>query len=598
MEQEYAMSKHVQAVHGKLSTSERPAEDLLCVWTRGGVVVRLLASHLGELGYTPGESLTDFRSWETCRTMTLVGGFSWGSPVSLGLVSPSSALKNSMSRTWAVLYAQCGVGAAIGWLAWWRDSCFASGVFQWLFDYWSSSHQSKDEVDRYRWLRKTNLRVPTQNCFSASTPSENNDWGKSVVTCVEDEQAVYLIFSLRTTPLHVIVRMVIGGLTAVDVVWTFRNEVGNTGAGTHRQSWKQSPVEITRIRARAQRRMVPYYMLPEVGNTGAGTHWQSWKQSPVEITRIRARAQRRMVPYYMLPCSGQLRLATLALARTGKAGNSRRLKSHVYGRELSVEWCRTTCYRVRANVRRSEPSIKLGPGSKLGLFDLGSGKLLQPGISREQWSALAAGVSQRPEVVAWESACPAWLRAVIVSDAAYRTGAILPAMTSTWEVTPTHCRAGGSNCSTVDGDVVVPLRRALLVVEPQRVQNLVHDYAVVDTARRLQVDDLSAAPLTHVGPAAGAVAAEHHVISVRLLVRPEAQACLLVVLFDGAVDHFHLLFRCNHQSVRGISFGTKATRWQYEVLIYTGRKFLPALKVTASRRGSPPVTRGCAESTL
>ncbi|KAJ8873352.1 hypothetical protein PR048_026986 [Dryococelus australis] len=30
-----------------------------------------------------------------------------------------------------------------------------------------------DEVDRSRWLRPTNLRVPTLNCFSTNTPSEN-----------------------------------------------------------------------------------------------------------------------------------------------------------------------------------------------------------------------------------------------------------------------------------------------------------------------------------------------------------------------------------------------------------------------------------------
>ncbi|KAJ8867243.1 hypothetical protein PR048_031042 [Dryococelus australis] len=50
--------------------------------SRGGKVVRLIASHLGEQGSIPGGSLPDFRMWELCRTMPLVGGFSRGSPIS------------------------------------------------------------------------------------------------------------------------------------------------------------------------------------------------------------------------------------------------------------------------------------------------------------------------------------------------------------------------------------------------------------------------------------------------------------------------------------------------------------------------------------
>ncbi|KAJ8889326.1 hypothetical protein PR048_008825 [Dryococelus australis] len=37
----------------------------------------------------------------------------------------------------------------------------------------SSEPETKDEADRSRWLRKTSLRVPTLNCFSANTTSEN-----------------------------------------------------------------------------------------------------------------------------------------------------------------------------------------------------------------------------------------------------------------------------------------------------------------------------------------------------------------------------------------------------------------------------------------
>ncbi|KAJ8869357.1 hypothetical protein PR048_030932 [Dryococelus australis] len=46
---------------------------------RGGVVVRLLVSHLGEPVSITGGSLRDFRMWQSCRTMPLVGEFSQGS---------------------------------------------------------------------------------------------------------------------------------------------------------------------------------------------------------------------------------------------------------------------------------------------------------------------------------------------------------------------------------------------------------------------------------------------------------------------------------------------------------------------------------------
>ncbi|KAJ8867493.1 hypothetical protein PR048_031295 [Dryococelus australis] len=52
-------------------------------WGRGDVVARLLASHLGEPGSVPGRGrYQDFRAWESYWTMSLVGGFSRGSPVS------------------------------------------------------------------------------------------------------------------------------------------------------------------------------------------------------------------------------------------------------------------------------------------------------------------------------------------------------------------------------------------------------------------------------------------------------------------------------------------------------------------------------------
>ncbi|KAJ8885946.1 hypothetical protein PR048_012152 [Dryococelus australis] len=49
------------------------------------VVVSLLASHQGDPGSIPGRVTPDFRKCKSCYTMSLVGGFSRGSPVSPAL---------------------------------------------------------------------------------------------------------------------------------------------------------------------------------------------------------------------------------------------------------------------------------------------------------------------------------------------------------------------------------------------------------------------------------------------------------------------------------------------------------------------------------
>ncbi|KAJ8871310.1 hypothetical protein PR048_027627 [Dryococelus australis] len=56
---------------------------------RGDPAVNPLAPHEGELGSIPGRVTPDFRMWETCRTMPLVGGFSRGSPVRPCLFVPA-----------------------------------------------------------------------------------------------------------------------------------------------------------------------------------------------------------------------------------------------------------------------------------------------------------------------------------------------------------------------------------------------------------------------------------------------------------------------------------------------------------------------------
>ncbi|KAJ8893562.1 hypothetical protein PR048_006161 [Dryococelus australis] len=63
-----------------------------------GVVVRLLASRLGEPGSIPGGVTPDFHMWESCRTMPLVDEFFlWSlpflSPMHLG-AAPYSHLSN------------------------------------------------------------------------------------------------------------------------------------------------------------------------------------------------------------------------------------------------------------------------------------------------------------------------------------------------------------------------------------------------------------------------------------------------------------------------------------------------------------------------
>ncbi|KAJ8874051.1 hypothetical protein PR048_024891 [Dryococelus australis] len=48
---------------------------------RRTVAIRLLASHQGDPGSIPGRITPDFRMWDPCRTMPLVGGFSRRFPV-------------------------------------------------------------------------------------------------------------------------------------------------------------------------------------------------------------------------------------------------------------------------------------------------------------------------------------------------------------------------------------------------------------------------------------------------------------------------------------------------------------------------------------
>ncbi|KAJ8873024.1 hypothetical protein PR048_026640 [Dryococelus australis] len=66
--------------------NERILASTLKERSHGGLVDRLLASHQGKPGSIPGRVTLDFRKRESCRTMPLVGGFSWRSPIFPNLV--------------------------------------------------------------------------------------------------------------------------------------------------------------------------------------------------------------------------------------------------------------------------------------------------------------------------------------------------------------------------------------------------------------------------------------------------------------------------------------------------------------------------------
>ncbi|KAJ8894931.1 hypothetical protein PR048_000238 [Dryococelus australis] len=88
----------------QLLSAIRRGERIIFYWgINGERAIRLLASHQDEPSSIPGRLDPDFRKWESCGMMLLVGGFSRGSSFSprlfipallhSRLTSPSSALK-------------------------------------------------------------------------------------------------------------------------------------------------------------------------------------------------------------------------------------------------------------------------------------------------------------------------------------------------------------------------------------------------------------------------------------------------------------------------------------------------------------------------
>ncbi|KAJ8866401.1 hypothetical protein PR048_032244 [Dryococelus australis] len=99
-----ALSTAVQSI--ELSGDDAPYDrgSIALIESQGyapQALVRLLASHHASRVRFPAGSLPDYRMWESCRMMPLIGGFSRGSPLHSGaapyLASPSPALKTSLN---------------------------------------------------------------------------------------------------------------------------------------------------------------------------------------------------------------------------------------------------------------------------------------------------------------------------------------------------------------------------------------------------------------------------------------------------------------------------------------------------------------------
>lgn len=96
----------------------------------------------------------------------------------------------------------------------------------------------------------------------------------------------------------------------------------------------------------------------------------------------------------------------------------------------------------------------------------------------------------------------------------------------------------------VDLHVLVALRGALLVIEAECVEQLVHHDAVCDTFGGIQIEYLTALTTTHAGPAARVVALDQQPMLVALLIRPEAYAGAFVVLLERLQNDHGLVGRC------------------------------------------------------
>ncbi|KAJ8870801.1 hypothetical protein PR048_027100 [Dryococelus australis] len=190
----------------------------------GGLAARLLTSHQGETGSIPGRVTPGFSTVKSCRTTSLPGLchrhywqlFSYSSARAYPRISsPPSKHSDGLTKpqerlsapNWAPVHNVCSVvvtplesrrATSCGynsshpvWHALYEclqdihgdSSPFLLQPFHELSNgFWpcltwryikSFTPYAKDETDRSRWQRTTNLRAPPLNCFSANTSSEN-----------------------------------------------------------------------------------------------------------------------------------------------------------------------------------------------------------------------------------------------------------------------------------------------------------------------------------------------------------------------------------------------------------------------------------------
>jgi len=118
----------------------------------------------------------------------------------------------------------------------------------------------------------------------------------------------------------------------------------------------------------------------------------------------------------------------------------------------------------------------------------------------------------------------------------------------------------------IDLDVLVPLRGALLVVEAECVQQLVHHHAMGDALGRVQVEHLATGAPSDARPAARVVALDENPVLVTLFVRPKADAGAVVVLLEGLQDHHGLVGGCSDGEFGRITFAAGWRRILTEVL--------------------------------
>lgn len=96
----------------------------------------------------------------------------------------------------------------------------------------------------------------------------------------------------------------------------------------------------------------------------------------------------------------------------------------------------------------------------------------------------------------------------------------------------------------VDLNILVALGGALLMVEAQRVQQLMDNNTVRDTFGRIEIEYLAALTSADARPAAGIVTLDQQPVLVALLIWPEAYAAAFVIFLECLQYNHRLVGRC------------------------------------------------------